>query len=109
MLCHNASDRLSWLGRTATCVAALLVVVLCGTAAADDRLLTALQAVTNQSQFEHAHWGMLFVDLTSGEIVIEQQADKLFVPASTAKRTFFPERSPQPGRASAHSNSRSTA
>ncbi len=44
-----------------------------------------LAAVTGQPQFKHAHWGLLIVDLRSGETIYEENADKLFAPASTTK------------------------
>lgn len=45
----------------------------------------AIEKVTSQPHFKHAHWGALFVDLKSGETLYEQAADKLFIPASTTK------------------------
>jgi D-alanyl-D-alanine carboxypeptidase/D-alanyl-D-alanine-endopeptidase (penicillin-binding protein 4) len=48
-------------------------------------LETALQEVTGQGQYKHAHWGLLIVDQQSGDVVFEQNADKLFAPASTTK------------------------
>jgi len=52
---------------------------------AAEPLPAAIQAVTQQPRYLQAHWGALFVDLKSGEVIFEQQADKLFAPASTTK------------------------
>ncbi len=49
------------------------------------RFSTALEAVINGPDYKHAHWGILFVDLESGETVYELNRHKLFVPASTTK------------------------
>lgn len=45
----------------------------------------ALDAFLAQPRFQHAHWGLLVVDLDSGETLVERNADKLFIPASTTK------------------------
>ena len=52
---------------------------------AQETLDGAIERVTQQPHFKHAHWGALFVDLNSGEVVFERNGDKLFVPASTTK------------------------
>lgn len=54
---------------------------------ADERqpLAKAVAAITDQPRYKQAHWGALFVDAASGEVVFEHQADKLFAPASTTK------------------------
>ncbi len=52
---------------------------------AQESLESGIERVTKQPHFKHAHWGALFVDLNSGEVVFERNADKLFVPASTTK------------------------
>lgn len=44
-----------------------------------------LRTVVEGPEFKHAHWGILFVDLASGEVIFERDADKLFAPASTTK------------------------
>src|SRR3954465_6513607 len=48
-------------------------------------LESALQEVTGQPQYKHAHWGLLVVDQKTGDVLFEQNADKLFAPASTTK------------------------
>jgi D-alanyl-D-alanine carboxypeptidase/D-alanyl-D-alanine-endopeptidase (penicillin-binding protein 4) len=35
--------------------------------------------------YEHGHWGLLVVDVKSGEVLYERQADRLFAPASVTK------------------------
>jgi serine-type D-Ala-D-Ala carboxypeptidase/endopeptidase (penicillin-binding protein 4) len=45
----------------------------------------ALKPILQQPQYKHAHWGLLVADQQSGEVLYEQNADKLFVPASTTK------------------------
>ncbi len=52
---------------------------------ADEPLAVAIRSVTEQPRYKPSHWGALFVDLVSGDVVFEQQADKLFAPASTTK------------------------
>ena len=52
---------------------------------AEEPLSAAIQSVMQQPRYKQTHWGALFVDLASGDVVFEQQADKLFAPASTTK------------------------
>ena len=54
-------------------------------ARADDALTERIEGLTGQPRFAHAHWGILFTDLTTGEAIYELNADKLFAPASTTK------------------------
>ena len=44
-----------------------------------------IQAVINGPNYQQANWGLLFVDLQTGETVYELNADKLFAPASVTK------------------------
>lgn len=53
--------------------------------AAAEPLGKELEAVLNLPRHKHAHWGLLFVDRETGEVVIEHNADKLFAPASVTK------------------------
>jgi len=53
--------------------------------AAADSLTEAIEVVTGQPHFRHAHWGALFVDRTTGDVVFAASADKLFAPVSTTK------------------------
>jgi serine-type D-Ala-D-Ala carboxypeptidase/endopeptidase (penicillin-binding protein 4) len=52
---------------------------------ADESLEKAIKKVTRQPHFEPVHWGALFVDRESDEVIYEHAADKLFAPASTTK------------------------
>ena len=56
-----------------------------GLRAEDKPLPAAVLEVMNQSRFKHAHWGFLVVDVTSGDVAHELNADKLFAPASVTK------------------------
>ena len=44
-----------------------------------------LRALMNEPRFKQAHWGLLVVDQETTETLMEWNADKLFVPASTTK------------------------
>ena len=63
----------------------VLVTAGPGGSFAEEPLATAIRAVTQQPRYKPSHWGALFVDAASGDVVFEQQADKLFAPASTTK------------------------
>jgi len=52
---------------------------------ANDKLSQRIDEHLAQAHFKTAHWGFLFVDLKTGEVVIERNSEKLFVPASTTK------------------------
>jgi D-alanyl-D-alanine carboxypeptidase/D-alanyl-D-alanine-endopeptidase (penicillin-binding protein 4) len=52
---------------------------------AEDALAKRIGELTSQPRFKHAHWGILFVDLKTGEVLHEHNGDKLFAPASTTK------------------------
>lgn len=58
---------------------------LFSTANADDGLAAKLDAEIAQPHYRHAHWGLLFVDLKSGETIYSHNPDKLFAPASVTK------------------------
>lgn len=62
-----------------------LLFVYFKTATGDDTLLAKVQAVINQPEFKHAHWGLLVVDPAMSTPVFEMNADHLFAPASTTK------------------------
>src|SRR6476646_3835101 len=68
------------LGLTAITVLALPLNV-----SAEDKLSKRLEKHLSQPHFKTAHWGFLFVDLKTGEVVLERDSQKLFVPASTTK------------------------
>ncbi len=62
-----------------------LVVGPMNQAAAEDSLAMAVQALADQPLYAQAHWGILAVDLESGEVVLERDSGKLFAPASVTK------------------------
>jgi D-alanyl-D-alanine carboxypeptidase/D-alanyl-D-alanine-endopeptidase (penicillin-binding protein 4) len=53
--------------------------------AAHENLAAQIQALLEEPAYRHAHWGLLFIDLKSGEVVYEHQRHKLFAPASVTK------------------------
>ncbi|MFE9426885.1 D-alanyl-D-alanine carboxypeptidase/D-alanyl-D-alanine-endopeptidase [Kitasatospora sp. NPDC006697] len=72
-------------------VAGVLLLATAGTAAANpppppsDGLSPAIRAVMAKPAYQHAQWGLLEVDPASGQAVHSQQADRYFIPGSTAK------------------------
>jgi D-alanyl-D-alanine carboxypeptidase/D-alanyl-D-alanine-endopeptidase (penicillin-binding protein 4) len=44
-----------------------------------------MQKIMNQPKYKHATWGIFVKDLESGEVLYDQNSDKLFSPASTSK------------------------
>lgn len=75
---HNRAPWLMWMLLSAGSLTGQEVAV-------PKSLAEALQEVTSQRHYKHAHWGLLVVDGQSGETVLEQNADKLFAPASCTK------------------------
>ena len=74
-----------------------IVCLICWSAplVAQETLNQAIENITQTPRFKHAHWGALFVDQKSNEVLFEHQSDKLFIPASTTKplfRCFCPQR-----------------
>lgn len=63
----------------------VLALTFVGPAAAEESLQKAIRHVVHQPHFKHAHWGALFVDRDTGDVVFEHAAEKLFAPASTTK------------------------
>jgi D-alanyl-D-alanine carboxypeptidase/D-alanyl-D-alanine-endopeptidase (penicillin-binding protein 4) len=63
----------------------LLLATLAAAAHAEESLARRIAELTGQPRFQHAHWGILFVDLQSGEVLYQHNADKLFAPASVTK------------------------
>ncbi len=51
----------------------------------DENLGARITQIIEAEQFKHAQWGILIVDLKSGDLIYELNADKLFAPASTTK------------------------
>lgn len=66
-------------------VSLLLLTLRCAALHAEDKLAKRVEEHISQPHFKTAHWGYLFVDLKTGEVVLERDANKLFVPASTTK------------------------
>ena len=64
---------------------ALLLLTLATGVRAEDSLSKRIDELTSQPRFQHAQWGILFVDLKTGEKIHAHNADKLFAPASTTK------------------------
>jgi D-alanyl-D-alanine carboxypeptidase/D-alanyl-D-alanine-endopeptidase (penicillin-binding protein 4) len=72
-----------------TFVFALLIAVGLGDrhriALSDEGLDKKVEEFLSQPHFKTAHWGYLFADLKTGEVVLERNSEKLFAPASTTK------------------------
>jgi D-alanyl-D-alanine carboxypeptidase/D-alanyl-D-alanine-endopeptidase (penicillin-binding protein 4) len=69
--------------RSLCCFAALLLLPL-PVRAADD-LAARIAEVVNGPHYQESRWGILVVDAPTGKTVYEQNADRLFLPASTTK------------------------
>src|SRR5579871_4593475 len=69
--------------RCSSLVVLCLLGSLASAAAAqvDDRI----EQVIGSPEYQHASWGLLVADLSSGDVLYERNADKLFAPASTTK------------------------
>src|SRR5262245_9417049 len=63
----------------------VLVLFVAAQAEAEDKLARRVEELIAEPHFKTAHWGWLFVDLASGEVVMERDSEKLFIPASTTK------------------------
>lgn len=66
-------------------VVALLYTALLAPARAEESLAEKISAVIHGPDYKQAQWGLLFVDMGSGETVYELNPDQLFAPASTTK------------------------
>jgi D-alanyl-D-alanine carboxypeptidase/D-alanyl-D-alanine-endopeptidase (penicillin-binding protein 4) len=66
-------------------LSAVFLLLFVAAASAEDKLAQRIEEHLAQPHFKTAHWGFLFVDLTTGEVVVERDSAKLFVPASTTK------------------------
>lgn len=56
-----------------------------GQASTTANLVDKINAFIQAPAYKQAHWGLLVLDLKSGESLYEHDADKLFVPASVTK------------------------
>ena len=67
--------------------AVLLISFLLGShmSHAADKLSPPLAELFGAPEYKEAHWGCLVIDLESGAVVYELNADKLFAPASATK------------------------
>lgn len=45
----------------------------------------AIEEVVSQPMYEHGRWGISVRDLSTGEVLIGRENDKMFIPASTFK------------------------
>ncbi|MBM4077598.1 MAG: hypothetical protein FJ267_18380, partial [Planctomycetes bacterium] len=54
-------------------------------ASSAEPLEVQLQSITRLPRYQHSHWGMMFIDLESDEIIYQEQPEKLFAPASVTK------------------------
>src|SRR5258708_7532107 len=50
-----------------------------------DELTTRIAEILDGSDYKQAHWGVLVVDAATGKPLFEQNADRLFAPASVTK------------------------
>ena len=74
-------------------IVSALLLILAGCSAAPvgtshfskNDLREQIERKFNDSLFTHAHWGVLIESLTTDEIWYEQNADKMFMPASNEK------------------------
>src|SRR5262249_34290635 len=66
-------------------LSALWLGIGAGRLSGADKLATDIAAVLEAPEFKTAHWGMLVIDLQSGAVVHELNADRLFAPASVTK------------------------
>lgn len=76
------------LRRRSTAVICLLLATAtfaASAAPAEDKLARRIDELLAEPHFRTAHWGLLFVDLASGEVLVQRDSEKLFVPASTTK------------------------
>jgi len=66
-------------------VASLMLLSVAGPLIASERLESEIGAVIHAVDYKTAHWGILVVDLASGQTVFELNPDRLFAPASVTK------------------------
>lgn len=73
------------LGRSMRRLWAILALLVSQAIAGGQELPGDLRRLMEEPRFKHAHWGLLVVDQETMEPLMEWNADKLFVPASTTK------------------------
>lgn len=69
---------------TRTTAPVWFALLLPALAPADD-LAERIEAVTNGRDYKQAHWGILIAEAEAGTVLYEQNADRLFTPASVTK------------------------
>lgn len=67
------------------CCWMVVVFVGVGSAAAEDRVPPKVREVMDSAKYKQAHWGLLAVDLKTGQVRHELNSEKLFAPASVTK------------------------
>jgi D-alanyl-D-alanine carboxypeptidase/D-alanyl-D-alanine-endopeptidase (penicillin-binding protein 4) len=66
-------------------VIVVLAVAAVSSAMAEDRVPAKVREVMDGAKYKQAHWGLLAVELKSGDVRFELNSDKLFAPASVTK------------------------
>jgi D-alanyl-D-alanine carboxypeptidase/D-alanyl-D-alanine-endopeptidase (penicillin-binding protein 4) len=64
---------------------AALLVTPATSASGEDTLAKRVDEFLAQPHFKTAHIGLLFVDLETGEVVLDRDSERLYAPASTTK------------------------
>ncbi len=64
---------------------AAVALVFTNAVRADESLASKIEAVIKAPEYQSARWGILVVDAETNKVVYEQNADKLFSPASVTK------------------------
>ena len=68
-----------------SCCWMVLLLVGVGSAVSEDRVPPKVREVMDSAKYKQAHWGLLAVDLKTGEVRHERNSEKLFAPASVTK------------------------
>ncbi|MFE2723520.1 D-alanyl-D-alanine carboxypeptidase/D-alanyl-D-alanine-endopeptidase [Kitasatospora sp. NPDC059327] len=76
----------TWATAVTTAVAAVVSTGAAGAAPAHhDGLSPDILAIMGKPAYQHAQWGLLEIDDTTGEVIHSQYPDQFFIPGSTAK------------------------
>ena len=76
---------MSRLLRLSLLVVVSVLIVSTFSAVAEDRVPPKVREVMDSAKYKQAHWGLLAVDLKTGDVRYELNSAKLFAPASTTK------------------------
>jgi D-alanyl-D-alanine carboxypeptidase/D-alanyl-D-alanine-endopeptidase (penicillin-binding protein 4) len=68
-----------------TIVVLLTLISVASPLCASDRLESEIGTVIYSAEYKQAHWGILVVDIATGQTVYELNPDRLFAPASVTK------------------------